>query len=377
MLFPQRATRRPQRAAALIASWIRWRFEENMATTTLPAACPKISPRASPTNFSGGLTPSRSTFVESEKSAVTPSAAEIARSRSTPVGTPSSGYGSIRSDELFRRAHSFPLHVRGVGEERGDPFGGGDRPEPFHSGRHAVERIRVDLEIPGVDEDSIGTAQHVSHGVGDAVADGKRLHVEVSEAEAGVPRDRKQARGPLEPLLGEAVAQEAQRQAGAVDGDVEFAEEERDGADVVLVSVGEQEGAEVGRRFTQNGKVRKDVVDPQHRVVGEQEAGVDQQRRSAVVEQHGVEADLAQPAQRDHTKRHRSPFVLEGMSPSIDVEQARAARIRSLTATAIRSFDPPAPSPGESGGSTRTRSSAGRTRRPPFGIARYPPSRET
>ncbi len=77
-----------------------------MPTTTLPVACPKISARASPTNFSGGLTPSRSTFVESEKSAVTPSAAEIARSRSTPVGTPSSGYGSILKSPVWTKIPS-------------------------------------------------------------------------------------------------------------------------------------------------------------------------------------------------------------------------------------------------------------------------------
>jgi len=86
------------------------------------------------------------------------------------------------------------------------------------------------------------------------VADGERLHVEAADPEPGVPVDREQARGPLEPVLGEAVARQAQRQAGAVDRDVEFAEKEGYGAEVVLVSVGEQERAEVGRRFTQNGK---------------------------------------------------------------------------------------------------------------------------
>ena len=158
-----------------------------------------------------------------------------------------------------------------------------------------------------MDEDSVGAPEHVSHGVGDAVADGERLHVEVPDAEPGVPRDREKPRGRFEPVLGEAVAQQAQRQAGSIDRDVEFAEKEGDGADVVLVPVGEQERAEVGRRFTQNRKVGNDVVDPQHRVVGEQEAGVDEQRGAAVVEQHAVEADLAHPPHRDHSQRHSMP----------------------------------------------------------------------
>src|SRR5512143_2932222 len=133
-----------------------------MPTTTLPGAWPKISARASPTNFSGGLTPSRSTFVESEKSAVTPSEAEISRSRSTPVGTPSSGNGSILKSPVWTKIPSGERSTYQIGEKRGDPFRGGDLPKPFHPCRHAVERKRVDLEIPRVDEDSLGGAQHVS-----------------------------------------------------------------------------------------------------------------------------------------------------------------------------------------------------------------------
>jgi len=55
--------------------------------------------------------------------------------------------------------------------------------------------------------------------------------------------------------------------------------------DVVLVPVGEQKRAEVGRSRAQNGKSGRRSRPPAS-CRREQEAGVDEQRGAAVVEQH-------------------------------------------------------------------------------------------
>ncbi len=243
----------------------------------------------------------------------------------------------------------------------------GHRPEPLDPGRHAVERERVDLEVARMDEDPFPAPQDVPDGVGDAVAHGERLHVEAPDAEPGVPRDRDEPRA-VQPVLREAVAQQPERQRRPVHREVEFLQQERDPPDVVLVPVRQQQRGEGRGRVPEDGEVGDDVIDPQHRVVGEHEPGVEEDRRAALVEQHGVHPDLPEPAQRHHAQRHPvspPPPPTRGEDAFPDDRRDPLLHV------------PPLISPGASGGSTRTTSRAGRNRAPPLGIARYPPSMNT
>ena len=63
---------RPQRAAASATCCTRWMLLEKAATMMRPAQVGKISSKASPTDFSERVKPSRSTLVESDSSASTP-----------------------------------------------------------------------------------------------------------------------------------------------------------------------------------------------------------------------------------------------------------------------------------------------------------------
>jgi hypothetical protein len=247
------------------------------------------------------------------------------------------------------------LDVRGVGEQRRHAFLG-HRPQAPDGGRHAVERERVNLEVARVDEDPFAAPQDVPDGVGDAVAHRECLDVEGPDPEPGVARDGDQPR-PVEPVLGEAVAEQPERKLRAVHREVEFPQQERDRPDVVLVAVRQQQRGDGRGRVPQDGEVGDDVIHPQHRVVGEHEAGVDENGRAALVEQHGVHPDLPETAQRHHAQRHPAP--------SDD-----AARMRARAAGATRSFTSPAISSAESGGRTFTSSRAGRKARAPLGIAR-------
>jgi len=122
--------------------------------------------------------------------------------------------------EPLRQAAPVVLYVRGVGEKRRHAFPG-HRPEPPDRGRHAVERERVDLEVSRVDEDPFGAPQDVPDGIGDAVAYRERLDVEAPDPEPGVARDREEPR-PVEPVLGQSVAEQPERKLRAVHREVEF-----------------------------------------------------------------------------------------------------------------------------------------------------------
>ena len=90
-----------------------------------------------------------------------------------------------------------------------------------------------------------------------------------------------------------------ERQRRAVDGHLELAQEIGQRADVVLVPVGEDHRPEALPVLAEIGEVRDDVVDAGHLVVREQEAAVHGDDVVARLDQHHVEADLAQAPQRD------------------------------------------------------------------------------
>ena len=77
-----------------------------------------------------------------------------------------------------------------------------------------------------------------------------------------------------------------------VDGNVALAKEEGQGADVVLVRVGEEDRAELGGCVTQVSKVGDDQLDAGKLRRREEQAGVDQQELVLALEDHRVEANL-------------------------------------------------------------------------------------
>ena len=72
----------------------------------------------------------------------------------------------------------------------------------------------------------------------------------------------------------------------------------RDGADVVLVPVGEDDGLDVVEPVLDEAEVGQDQVDAGLLGLGEQHAAVDDQQPAGVLEDGHVAADLAEPAER-------------------------------------------------------------------------------
>ena len=79
-------------------------------------------------------------------------------------------------------------------------------------------------------------------------------------------------------------------------------EQERHGADVVLVAVREHDRVDVVQPVLDGPEVRQDQVDAGLLVLGEQHAAVHDQQPVVELEHGHVAADLADPAQRDHAQ---------------------------------------------------------------------------
>ncbi len=108
----------------------------------------------------------------------------------------------------------------------------------------------------------------------------------------------------VELVLLDLVAQQAAGEGAGVDRHArEFREHVRQGADVVLVGVGDEERLDVGAALLEVGDVGDDEVDAEHLLVGEHEPAVDDDDVVAELEDVHVLADLAHPAERDDAER--------------------------------------------------------------------------
>ena len=143
-----------------------------------------------------------------------------------------------------------------------------------------------------------------AHRVGDRVADrGTRRRRERPDLElvAGLEREQRVV---VELVLLDLVAEQAAGERRGVDRARPGTRQDvRQAADVVLVGVGDEERLDVGLALLQVGDVGDDEVDPEHLLVGEHQAAVDDDDVVAVLEHVHVLADLADPAERDDPER--------------------------------------------------------------------------
>ncbi len=97
----------------------------------------------------------------------------------------------------------------------------------------------------------------------------------------------------------------------AVHGQPNFAQEIGEGADVVLVAVREDDRAKALALGERVGEVGDDVVDPGQFVVREHQPAVDGEEVVAGLDEHHVEADLAEAAEGNEPDWgvHGTPFV--------------------------------------------------------------------
>ena len=203
------------------------------------------------------------------------------------------------------------LHVGGVAQQGQDPLLP-QLAQPGQIDHAALDGGGVDLEVAGVDHGADGALDGEGHGVGDGVVDVDELHRELARLHhlAGLAGDELGL--VQEPVLLQLQLHQTGGHAGGVDGGVDAAQQVGDGADVVLVAVGEEDAPDLVLVLDEIGEVGDDHVDAVHVVVGEAHAHVHHDDVAAVLVYRQVLADLVETAQRDDLQFfcHKSMLTL-------------------------------------------------------------------
>ena len=154
----------------------------------------------------------------------------------------------------------------------------------------------IDLEIAGMQHDAKRRMDGERDAINQAVRHLQRMNGERPNLEALSGANFAQV-GVVEQLVFvELIFDVGQRELGAPDGNVQFAENPGQGADVVFVAVREDDAAHMLAIFEQVRNVGDDDVDAQQLGFGEHQAGVDDDDVVAPADGHAVHTELAQPA---------------------------------------------------------------------------------
>ncbi len=132
------------------------------------------------------------------------------------------------------------------------------------------------------------------------MGDADRLDAERSSLDPVAGPHRAQLGSLQEVVLAQTLGHQPERHRCPVHGHPRLPQEVRQRPDVILVAVGEEDGAEVLALGQRVGEVRDHVVDAGQLVgVGEHEATVDGDEIVAELDEHHVEADLAEATEGD------------------------------------------------------------------------------
>ena len=174
-------------------------------------------------------------------------------------------------------------------------------------------------------------------GVGDGVADVVRLKLDLADAERLPHGDLAEVGALVELVLLQLRADESERQLRAVDRCRHLPEEVRERADVILMGVGDEDAAEAALPLPDVGEVGDDDVDPEHLLLGEHEAGVDEDEVVVDLQDERVAADLAQAAERDDPDgAQKSVGCRTGAGSSFFGGGALSAGVRSRKSESFR-----------------------------------------
>ncbi len=221
-----------------------------------------------------------------------------------------------RRDDLLALGDALALGVRRVGEQQREPCLA-EAPELREIGAPAVDRRVVDLEVARVQERALIGVQRDRDRVGDRVRDAHELGAERADLHRLAVRiDLDQLRVVADAVLVELGLDQPERQARAPDlGDADLAHQVRQRADVILVAVRQDDGAQRAGRVAQVAEVGQHEIDAHHLVAREAEPGVDQDALAVLLDHGHVLADLAEAAERDDpdgaSPRHRVAVALE------------------------------------------------------------------
>jgi hypothetical protein len=166
----------------------------------------------------------------------------------------------------------------------------------------AVRRIRIELEVAGVEETAAARLDHDRRGIGHGMRDPEVGERERSRLSEDPLLRRDQALGRAARLL-ESPARQGQGEGKTVYGrGAPFAQEGK-GADVVLVPVRQKHS--IDALAGECREVRRDLVNARKAFVRERDADVHEDARIAALEPQHVLAELAHASERNDFERSR------------------------------------------------------------------------
>lgn len=95
---------------------------------------------------------------------------------------------------------------------------------------------------------------------------------------------------------------ECQGQRCSVDRDREFSQQEGYRSDMVFMTMSNDQGSQLIAFGSEITEVRDDNVDPEHLFFGEHQAGIDEDGGVCILNDHHVQPDFTETAQRDHSE---------------------------------------------------------------------------
>ena len=213
------------------------------------------------------------------------------------------------ADDTLGQRDSRTLRVRRVAEHQVDTLVA-QLGEPADVGLESVDRRVVELPVPRVHDASGRRLEDDGHAVGNGVRHPDEGDTERPDVSPRVVRmDLLELRGAHQAVLVQLRLDEPERQPGRPNlGDTHLTEQVRQRADVVLVAVREDHGADVGRTLAEIREVREDEIDAEVLVAREREARVDDHDRAVALDRRHVLPDLAEAAKSHYPAavRHQS-----------------------------------------------------------------------
>ncbi len=210
--------------------------------------------------------------------------------------------GDGSAHRALGRLESRLLGVGGIGEQESHPASSQCR-QGGEVGGDPVDRRRVQLEVPGVEDDSLRSLQGNRSGVGHRVGDGDHLETEGRVVDPLLGRDRAQVG--VETRLLDPTPRQLDGELGPVDRDVEVLEEVGESPDMVLVAMGQDHALDVPRPGGEPCPVGKHQVDAEHVLLGEHQPTVDECDLAVDLHCGTVAADLPETTEKGDRDAHR------------------------------------------------------------------------
>ena len=163
----------------------------------------------------------------------------------------------------------------------------------------AVDGGLIDLEVTSVNDDADRCADGEGDAVDGAVRDRDEFDFVRADLDQAAGKNFAESGGIEEAGFFEALFDEGERKARAINRNIQIAENVGEGADMIFVAVGQDNGTDVLAILLEVGDVGDDEVDAEELGFGEHHAGIDDEDIVTETKDHHVHSKFAETAEGD------------------------------------------------------------------------------